>query len=77
MTVICAFCLVLLGMYPNYQKQVASEISTVVGFENDVQEEHLPKLEVLEMVIKETLRLFPIAPFIMRQASQDTELGKY
>ncbi|CAH1130712.1 unnamed protein product [Ceutorhynchus assimilis] len=72
----CSFTLVLLGMYPDYQQKVAEEIRNVVGFTDDIQEQHLDKLDYLEMVIKEVLRLFPIVPFIVRQANQETELDK-
>lgn len=36
----------------------------------------LPKLKFTEMFIKETLRLFPIAPLLVRVASKDIKIGK-
>lgn len=66
----------MLGMHPHNQEEVAAEILSVIGTEK-VKEEHLPKLEKLEMVLKECMRLFPVAPVILRQASQNIELGLY
>lgn len=76
MFTIASFTLLMLGMHPQNQEEVAAEISNVIGIE-EVREEHLPKLEKLEMVLKECMRLFPVAPVILRQASQNTELGWY
>lgn len=65
----------LLGMYPNVQNRVIEEILSVIG-DRDIEEADLAKLAYLEIVIKEVLRLFPIAPFIAREASQDFQLGE-
>ncbi|XP_066138540.1 cytochrome P450 4C1-like isoform X2 [Euwallacea fornicatus] len=76
-TQVSSFALMMLGMHPDCQKKVAEEIVGVVGLENDVTGEHLPKLEQLERVIKETLRLFPVAPFILRKAGLDIDLAGF
>lgn len=65
----------LLGMYPSVQNRVMEEILSVIG-DRDIEEADLAKLMYLDMVIKEVLRLFPIAPFIAREASQDFQLGE-
>lgn len=36
----------------------------------------LSKLELLERVIKETMRLFPLTPIVARKLTNDFELGK-
>ncbi|XP_066256937.1 cytochrome P450 4C1-like [Euwallacea similis] len=74
-TQVSSFALMMLGMHPDYEEKVAEEIVRVVGLENDVTAEHLPKLEQLEKVVKETLRLFPVVPFILRKAGQDIDLA--
>ncbi|XP_049821133.1 cytochrome P450 4C1 isoform X2 [Aethina tumida] len=70
-TVICSFALVLFGMYPNIQNKVVEELEEILGNSNrDIQLEDIEKLNYLEMCIKDVLRLFPIAPFIMRMSSK-------
>ncbi|XP_030746386.1 aromatase-like [Sitophilus oryzae] len=66
----------MLGMYPHYQERVVKEIDAVLGKE-DIREDDISRLEFMEMVIKEVMRLFPIAPFIMRKAVADTEVEGY
>ncbi|KAJ8921982.1 hypothetical protein NQ315_008619 [Exocentrus adspersus] len=75
-TTISSFALVLLGMYPNIQDEVVEEIFSVVG-DRDVEEADMANLAYLDMVLNEVLRLFPIAPFIAREASQDFQLHKW
>lgn len=75
-TSICSFAVVMLGMYPEYQKRVVDEIRSVIGWEEELREEHLQRLDELQMVLKETLRLFPIAPLLLRKVSQGVEIGR-
>ncbi|XP_030751733.1 uncharacterized protein LOC115879181 [Sitophilus oryzae] len=75
-TQISSYVLVLLGMYPHYQKKVVEEIDSIIGKE-DVRDCDLVKFEYLDMVIKEALRLFPIGPFILRKSHEDAEIGEY
>lgn len=75
-TVITSFALVLLGMYPEIQNKVVDEIHSVLGrTKRNIEEVDLSKLEYLDMVIKEVLRLFPIAPFIIRKLQEEYILG--
>lgn len=63
-------------MYPEIQEKVYKEIIDVIGSEcKDIEYSHLGKLTYLDMCIKDVLRLFPIAPFIMRKASADCYIG--
>lgn len=77
-TIISAFALVVIGKYPDVQNKLIEEIYNVLGKEKrDVEEQDLPKLEYMEMVLKEVLRLFPIAPFIVRKSLEEFELGVF
>ncbi|KAF2902221.1 hypothetical protein ILUMI_03963 [Ignelater luminosus] len=77
-TSILSFTLVLLGMYPKIQNKVAEELKETFGLEpREVKLEDLPQLRYLLMCIKDVLRLFPIAPFIMRIASEDCQIEKW
>ncbi|CAH1185633.1 unnamed protein product [Phyllotreta striolata] len=71
-TSIVSFTLLLLGMHPNIQERVIEEIHTTIGDKNsNIDENNVNKLEYLEMVIKDVLRLFPIASFIVRKAEKE------
>lgn len=57
------------------QNKVRDEIREVLGDEN-LEFDHLPKLKYTELVIKETLRLYPIAPMMVRETTGDIKLGE-
>ncbi|XP_058808693.1 cytochrome P450 4C1-like [Phymastichus coffea] len=71
--VISSFALLNLAMNQEIQDKLREEIKKVIGDEN-VRIEHLPELKYMEMVIKETLRLYPIAPMMVRQVTGDIDL---
>ena len=61
----------VLATHPNEQKYLQNEIDRV---HHDYDE--LMKLEYLEWFIRETLRLYPIAPFIVnRQCNKTCQIG--
>lgn len=65
-------------MHPEIQDRVYAEIIEVLGNSNrSITVEDLPKFVYLEMVLKETLRLFPIAALLGRTLSEDIKLGLY
>lgn len=63
-------------MNQEIQDKVREEIKLVVGDSDSVTLEHLPELKYTEMVIKETVRLYPIAPLMVREATGDIDLGE-
>ncbi|XP_043278375.1 cytochrome P450 4c3-like isoform X2 [Venturia canescens] len=71
--VISSFAFLMLGMHPAVQEKVRNEVNAVLGDEA-IDEDHIPKLKYLEMVIRETIRLFPIAPLMVRQLKGDIVL---
>ncbi|KAK2384697.1 cytochrome P450 CYP736A12 [Trifolium repens] len=54
---------------PRVMKKVQNELEIVVGMKRKVEESDLIKLEYLDMVIKESLRLHPVAPLLVPHQS--------
>ncbi|CAG9768804.1 unnamed protein product, partial [Ceutorhynchus assimilis] len=74
-TVISGFVSMCLGMYPKYQEKAAKEIREIFGeTPRPVTMQDINKLNYLDMCIKDTLRLFPIAPVILRKCTDDFKL---
>lgn len=71
-TTMC-FVLTVLGMYPDVQEKVREEVISIAG-NRVLDSTDLPKLTYLEMVLKETMRLFPIVNFILRTLTDDIDL---
>lgn len=46
-------------------------------FLSDVTVEQIREMKYLDRVIKETLRLWPSAPFVSREMTEDLLIGKY
>ncbi|XP_021706624.1 cytochrome P450 4d1 isoform X1 [Aedes aegypti] len=70
------FTLLNLAKHPAIQQKVYDEIESVIG--NDLQKpielSDLHDLSYLEMVIKETLRLYPSVPLIGRRCVEETTI---
>ncbi|XP_037302114.1 cytochrome P450 4C1-like [Manduca sexta] len=61
------YTLMAIGTYPQVQEKIYREIQDVLGYsDRDVTKHDLHKLVYLEAVIKETLRLYPIAPIVSK-----------
>ncbi|XP_017776452.1 PREDICTED: cytochrome P450 4C1-like [Nicrophorus vespilloides] len=74
---VISFVLVCLGMFPEYQQKVYEEVIDVIGYDRDIECEDIPKFKYLEMCIKETMRLFPIGPNIVRKVTEDLQIGDH
>ena len=65
-------------LHPEVMRKSQEELTTVVGINNTVEEFHIPKLEYLNAVVKETLRLHPAAPLLLpRCPTQSCNVGGY
>ncbi|XP_063709176.1 probable cytochrome P450 313a4 [Culicoides brevitarsis] len=69
--------LVMLAMHQDVQQKVYDEICENIPDDAELDCELLKKMEYLDMVIKETLRLFPVAPVTMRDSLQDTHVEPF
>ncbi|XP_044764095.1 cytochrome P450 4C1-like [Coccinella septempunctata] len=72
-----SYCCLLLAMHPEYQQRVYEEAVGILGKERDVTFSDIPEFQFLDMCLKETLRLFPVIPFVVRITSADIELDNY
>ncbi|XP_022738025.1 cytochrome P450 71A1-like [Durio zibethinus] len=63
---------------PNVMKKVQEEVRNVVGKKSKIDVNDINKMEYLKCVIKETLRLHPVAPLLIpRQTTASVKLGSY
>jgi cytochrome P450 family 4 len=72
-----AFCLYNIAKYPQIQQNVFNEIRNVLGdvVERNFTLKDLNDLNYLELVIKESLRMFPPVPFYGRRMRKDTYIS--
>ncbi|KAL7131497.1 hypothetical protein ABFS83_12G007400 [Erythranthe nasuta] len=70
--------LALLIKNPRVMKKVQKELEQVVGLERMVEESDLDQLEYLDMVVKETFRLHPVAPLLIpHYSTEDCTVNGY
>lgn len=65
--------LLLLAMHPDIQDRVYDEIKTF--WKDPLDYNSLQNCTYLNMVINETMRVFPIAAFLLRKCMADTKIG--
>lgn len=70
----------MLSLYPDIQEKVALEVRTVLAQENEVPNKRcgryiskkaISRMIYLDAVVKESMRLFPVAPFVVRHIDVD------
>ncbi|CAL1679447.1 unnamed protein product [Lasius platythorax] len=70
--------LFLLGNNPEQQEKVHEELEKVFrDSETPASLKELSQLKYLDRVIKETLRIYPSVPIILRKLAEDVKLGDY
>ncbi|XP_046841639.1 cholesterol 24-hydroxylase-like isoform X2 [Xenia sp. Carnegie-2017] len=72
-----SFCLLELLHNNDVFCNAVQEIKNVLGAQNDVTYDDLPKFKYLDYCLKETLRLYPPAPGIIRVTPNNVKLNKY
>lgn len=76
-TALCvSYALLFLAIHPEIQERAVEELREVFFSENvEIDYEQLKKLNYLEMIIKETLRLCPSVPVIARHTLSEIDIG--
>ncbi|MFF5475648.1 cytochrome P450 [Streptomyces achromogenes] len=67
----------LLGRHPDAADRVAAELDQVLGDRAAPDYGDLRRLPYLDMVLKESMRLFPPGPYGARETTEDLALGPY
>ncbi|XP_034240172.1 probable cytochrome P450 4aa1, partial [Thrips palmi] len=73
-----SFAFKMMSISPEIQDRVRAEVDDVLGVGADarcVDLHDLPRLQYVEQVIRETMRILPPSPFLARQVYQQTELA--
>ncbi|WVZ54740.1 hypothetical protein U9M48_005494 [Paspalum notatum var. saurae] len=72
-----AWCLLLLAAHPEWQSRARAEVQAACrqGGGHPPDAATLRSLKTVAMVVQETLRLYPPAPFVTREALSDLTLG--
>ena len=65
-----------LAQQPELMARVQKEIDDVVGPDRDPSFEDIPKLQLVRLVIAESLRMYPEPPLLIRRALEDDVLPK-
>lgn len=66
--------MLLLAQHQNVQNALVEEINEVYADDDEITFESLGKLQYMERVIKESLRIAPVGPVIFREAMEDFEI---
>ncbi|XP_059281633.1 cytochrome P450 93A3-like [Lycium ferocissimum] len=71
------WALVELINHPNIMQKAVQEIDFVIGKNRLVEESDISNLPYLQAIVRETLRLNPAGPMIVRQSTEDCCIGGY
>ncbi|XP_025808604.1 cytochrome P450 714C3-like isoform X1 [Panicum hallii] len=69
------WCLMLLAAHPEWQEHARAEAAEICLGGATLDVEALRRLKIITMVIQETLRLYPPASLMMREALTDVKMG--
>ncbi|KAK2411573.1 cytochrome P450 734A1 [Trifolium repens] len=68
---------ILLAMHPHWQVKARDEVIKMCGSRDLPTKDHVVKLKTLNMIVNESLRLYPPTIATIRRAKTDVELGVY
>ncbi|KAK6276562.1 hypothetical protein POUND7_006271 [Theobroma cacao] len=72
-TIVIEWVLAEIIRHPRVKSRLQKELETVVGMNRIVEEANLANLTYLDMVIKESLRLHPVAPLLIPHESMEDD----
>ncbi|KAK3135257.1 hypothetical protein QOZ80_5BG0416720 [Eleusine coracana subsp. coracana] len=72
--VTATWCLMLLAAHPDWQRRARAEVLHVIS--NGLDLDAIARMKTLQMVVLETLRLFPPSSFVVRETFRDMQLGR-
>ncbi|GLW67686.1 hypothetical protein Arub01_59290 [Actinomadura rubrobrunea] len=72
-----SWTLYLLAKHPEAAERAAAEVDRVLGDRAVPEYADLKRLTYLDMVVRETMRLYPPGPYGAREATEDITLGEY
>nr|XP_006998799.1 cytochrome P450 3A13-like [Peromyscus maniculatus bairdii] len=70
-----SFIMYLLAIHPNVQKKLQHEIDAVLPNKEPTTYEALVEMEYLDMVVNETMRLYPVVTRVNRLSKKDAEIN--
>ncbi|KAK7576458.1 hypothetical protein V9T40_012744 [Parthenolecanium corni] len=77
-SVALTWALFMIAAYPEVQEKIREEIFSIFGdSDREATVQDLHQMKYLEMVFKETLRLYPSVPYISRWLIEDLQIKNY
>ena len=67
----------LISEHPEIEERLQKEIYSILGYKTDISFDDIQKLEYTTKVLTESMRLYPPAWALGRQAINDCKIGKY
>ncbi|XP_063437513.1 cytochrome P450 3A4-like [Mytilus trossulus] len=70
-----SFVIHMLAMNPTAQQKAFQEVIKICGYEKSPTFDDIQKMEYLQMILHETLRLLPCAPGVTRRVTEDCNIN--